>query len=988
MSSDRTRMTHTTPTASNGADASVSSAALASELAAGGEEEDSIYSSAEHLSPTGRKNTTTAASTAAIGAALQLLPLQQQQRPTVREEFQAVLRHVTTVPAYAPALDMPSAAAATTPAASAAEAQARKSAPPPLPELPRIFIPHSAEARLNIKNERRLDYCSFRELMVGPTLDSCWVIPLRLGFGSMPWGPFDESNLVYPEGVRPPPRPSLAAALERKKEEAEVLRWDGDGSDTGKGGGIVAGVVGELSTISDATAMESTSSTSNITAVSHNPAVAVSKLQKHRHHGCKAKPQDHYYICYIDPAGGRGGSVHLAAGGGRRERPLFKALQVEPIEKQVQTALANAKLAVSKIVMFNTEKIQRQQDRLDDIPEFRKTDPRYPTAYRERLRCQARIQLHQDNIKKAKGQMKNLPQRVDWFRIPLHRDNTLGLNEVLPILWRVEKHIAAGRNIYFYSSDGHGRAGMLCGLLLGRLYNLHPYEAMYRLQASHDCAQREAARKIPITCPQLPAQRKLITEVLNYTNRLQEGAAHVRTQVDPETLVEQRVPHAVYDTDRRNIILPFSASLLMETAAEASSASAGPLPGSNGAGSTAAAAAPAAMGGGSGGNALSVAGAVETVAATLQSDASIAQGDTSSVASQQRQQTRRRHSTFKRIDSLGESSMAAQQVVPVEVQIAEMKRNVEFGNNLAVQEVEEKYDRDFLQPDNIRRRYPVTMAPEVADPDILEMINSHPILRSASISSFMGGGNGGSGSMASSSMTSRSGSFSTTDRPGAGGRRRDPGIDVPVRSGSLLSIATVNSHAEGSTTSAPAPTPTAAADGAHRSAIITAAGLAALGSHRHSHDSAAGTIPAPVAGDCHHIDNSSLSRKSSLSSIDSGTSSFTATSTLGGDGSDIGTGAAVVLTRKQRKAAQRMRRRSRDRVTILEQMKEGVEGLDGVDGAQQAQQGTGDRGRAGRPLPPELLAPRSRYITAVRPGGVWAEYECSAYVANAPARPC
>ena len=67
-----------------------------------------------------------------------------------------------------------------------------------LPPLPPIFIPHTAEGRLNIKNERRLNSCSFRDNMVGPTFDSNWVIPLRLCMGSLPWGDADASNTVYP----------------------------------------------------------------------------------------------------------------------------------------------------------------------------------------------------------------------------------------------------------------------------------------------------------------------------------------------------------------------------------------------------------------------------------------------------------------------------------------------------------------------------------------------------------------------------------------------------------------------------------------------------------------------------------------------------------------------------------------------------------------------------------------------------------------------
>lgn len=65
---------------------------------------------------------------------------------------------------------------------------------------------------------------------------------------------------------------------------------------------------------------------------------------------------------------------------------------------------------------------------------------------------------------------------------------------------------------------------------------MKPYDVLYRIQASHDSARQEYGRAVAITCPQLPAQRTLLTEVLTHTNRAWCGTKF-RTMADPETRV-------------------------------------------------------------------------------------------------------------------------------------------------------------------------------------------------------------------------------------------------------------------------------------------------------------------------------------------------------------------------------------------------------------------------------------------------------------------
>eukprot|EP01034_Spumella_vulgaris_P022155 gene22155-28262_t len=321
-----------------------------------------------------------------------------------------------------------------------------------LPPLLAVFDPKSAEGRLAIKADHRLDYLSLRALMEGPSFESCWAVPERVAFGSMPWGPAS----------------------------------------------------GEVNTVSR-----------NRNQVSAISALMLSGVD--------------LFVSLLQP---------------EEEAALEAQYGIQRIEGMTATAFDTARSAVNQILIDNTGVISKQQEQIDAIPKFGKSDPRFPAAYRETLRCKARIKLAEECIKRARSQIKNLSTQIEWMRIPLQADRVPTVNAMLPFLWQLERSLRSGRNIYLYSRDGHGRAGMMAALLLGRLYGLHPYEAIYRIQASHDSSKREEHRNIPITCPQLPVQRQLVTDVLTLANRVLESVS-IRSQVDPETYVDNHKPRPV-----------------------------------------------------------------------------------------------------------------------------------------------------------------------------------------------------------------------------------------------------------------------------------------------------------------------------------------------------------------------------------------------------------------------------------------------------------
>lgn len=362
-----------------------------------------------------------------------------------------------------------------------------------LPSLPQIFIPNTADDRKNLKTERRLNYCFFKDKMEGPTFDSNWVIPQVVLMGSIPWSSYDESNTVFPsKKLKARPLDELIANTALSNQSYRVQDRASDNKRTR----------------SSKTSKEKVS--------------AISML----------------LLSGID--------VFVSLMEEEEESLLETNADIDHITLRIDEALKNALVAVEKILRHCREVINKQQSQINAIPPYSKSDPRYAGAYREQLRCKARIQVATDNMNKAKSQIKNLAPAVKWIRVPMKSDGT-GINSdgIILIIWKLEELIRQGRKLYIYSAEGHGRAGMISGILLGRIYNLHPYETLYRLQASHDSALREIGRQFAVNCPQLPNQRNVLSQILNLTNLPLNTEVVIRSQKDPETFVEKMIQRPV-----------------------------------------------------------------------------------------------------------------------------------------------------------------------------------------------------------------------------------------------------------------------------------------------------------------------------------------------------------------------------------------------------------------------------------------------------------
>lgn len=198
---------------------------------------------------------------------------------------------------------------------------------------------------------------------------------------------------------------------------------------------------------------------------------------------------------------------------------MLRKNEKQSIYDKMKASFVKSKLSVSTVIQENEEVVEKYQKELVNLPYLPKDDTRYAKYKRERIRCNAKIQIAFDNISKTKRQLNKYPKQYELLRIPLSSSSAPTVHQLLVIMWELERRLRAGECLFVYSRDGHGRAGMICGALLGRLTGLTAREALYRLQACHDATITNDAMTVPVSCPQLPIQRQIVAELIDSTNR-------------------------------------------------------------------------------------------------------------------------------------------------------------------------------------------------------------------------------------------------------------------------------------------------------------------------------------------------------------------------------------------------------------------------------------------------------------------------------------
>ena len=191
----------------------------------------------------------------------------------------------------------------------------------------------------------------------------------------------------------------------------------------------------------------------------------------------------------------------------------------------MESAVARARLAVIKIISENNFIHDENMNKVSHFPELHTEHPNYALVKREKGRCFARATAAMEAITRAKAQLAKLPcSSFEWMRLPMSRNQGIDdIDELQAHLVCLEDKLREGKVIYIYSSEGHGRSGLLTACLLGRLYRLSSPEALYRIQACHDSRSAELSREQVVHCPSSASQRQCVQIILGESDGIGNG---------------------------------------------------------------------------------------------------------------------------------------------------------------------------------------------------------------------------------------------------------------------------------------------------------------------------------------------------------------------------------------------------------------------------------------------------------------------------------
>ena len=162
---------------------------------------------------------------------------------------------------------------------------------------------------------------------------------------------------------------------------------------------------------------------------------------------------------------------------------------------------------------------------------FIKEDFSYFTLEQKAVRAaefydEERIDLNL-KLKTAREKVETSLQSMTILRPIVHLHYAITKNEIptqmeefIVFLKKVEQRLRVD-NVYVFSKDGHGRAGVLVSLLLGRLYGLPPKESLQRTQWSHDTRSNSSQLgALSISSPSSMQQLRFVAQVLQGTDSM------------------------------------------------------------------------------------------------------------------------------------------------------------------------------------------------------------------------------------------------------------------------------------------------------------------------------------------------------------------------------------------------------------------------------------------------------------------------------------
>lgn len=173
-------------------------------------------------------------------------------------------------------------------------------------------------------------------------------------------------------------------------------------------------------------------------------------------------------------------------------------------------------------------------------PRYGKGDLRHDEAERKFHIALAKERKTIHDAESARRALNRLPANIEMLHLAISDDDCGDDVDMLQLCEKVEASMRTGATVYIYSRLGHGRAGMLGALLLGRLYGIPAVEALDRIQIYHDarCAfmnrskewkglqssfdscSPKGVRCRVISCPQSMRQTAAVHRLLTHTDTI------------------------------------------------------------------------------------------------------------------------------------------------------------------------------------------------------------------------------------------------------------------------------------------------------------------------------------------------------------------------------------------------------------------------------------------------------------------------------------
>ena len=175
------------------------------------------------------------------------------------------------------------------------------------------------------------------------------------------------------------------------------------------------------------------------------------------------------------------------------------------------------------------------------------------TTYTDRLRYAEKCH----KIVKTKFDHVPEPTALRFAVLPWKDGEVIANEALLASLKQTEGWLREGGNVYVFSRNGRGRAGVYASCLLGRLYGLHADDALGRLQIYHDTRRSlkkgdagDKSHHVALSTPSTAVQSHMVRGMLNTYSSVFSSREVLTTDLTARSVTRHRkrgTAQLVYD---------------------------------------------------------------------------------------------------------------------------------------------------------------------------------------------------------------------------------------------------------------------------------------------------------------------------------------------------------------------------------------------------------------------------------------------------------